>query len=335
MSMLKYVLALLALVVVPLAPVSADEGYIPFFPDFLEPIGLKLRVSSIQTFVDIYFQSPDGSKQNVLSSRDPLYSNEEKTKQATNFSYPFTLEFEENLMNAWSYRTAFFEYIPNLSLTDLPPDSNGEIEDSGFEHLMSKLKNFRQNSDTRRKLLDHFFNSSDKEFTNANSQWALTADIEADIYMIGHYWGVFLPTKERNPTHNLKIKFFKLGFGFGLFHADIKIDYSLCSKHEAFTEAYMASPRCHDKTNIETIEAKVNGGILASSIYLFEIRSKNKVRNKGSAFIRFFGVEMFETFLNIDKSSGKKVFAFQKHDNYFTPKFTFTRSTFLEFSILF
>ena len=41
--MLKYVLALLALVVVSLAPVYADEGYIPFFPDFLEPDGIGFR----------------------------------------------------------------------------------------------------------------------------------------------------------------------------------------------------------------------------------------------------------------------------------------------------
>ena len=43
MSMLKYVLALLALVVVSLAHVYADEGYIPYFPDFLEPDGIGFR----------------------------------------------------------------------------------------------------------------------------------------------------------------------------------------------------------------------------------------------------------------------------------------------------
>ena len=43
MGMLKYVLALLALVVVSLAPVNADEGYITYFPDFLEPDGIGFR----------------------------------------------------------------------------------------------------------------------------------------------------------------------------------------------------------------------------------------------------------------------------------------------------
>ena len=43
MSMLKHVLALFVLVVVSLSPLYADEGYIPFFPDFLEPDGIGFR----------------------------------------------------------------------------------------------------------------------------------------------------------------------------------------------------------------------------------------------------------------------------------------------------
>ena len=43
MSMLKYVLALFVLIVVSVASVCADEGYIPFFPDFLEPDGIGFR----------------------------------------------------------------------------------------------------------------------------------------------------------------------------------------------------------------------------------------------------------------------------------------------------
>ena len=46
MSMLKHVLALLALVVMSFAPVCADEGYIPYFPDFLEPDGFGYRGSA-------------------------------------------------------------------------------------------------------------------------------------------------------------------------------------------------------------------------------------------------------------------------------------------------
>ena len=41
--MLKHILAFLALILVSLAPVYADEGYIPYFPDFLEPDGIGFR----------------------------------------------------------------------------------------------------------------------------------------------------------------------------------------------------------------------------------------------------------------------------------------------------
>ena len=41
--MLKYVFAFFAFIVVTLAPVYADEGYIPYFPDFLEPDGIGFR----------------------------------------------------------------------------------------------------------------------------------------------------------------------------------------------------------------------------------------------------------------------------------------------------
>ena len=41
--MLKHVLAFFAFILVSLAPVYADEGYIPYFPDFLEPDGIGFR----------------------------------------------------------------------------------------------------------------------------------------------------------------------------------------------------------------------------------------------------------------------------------------------------
>ncbi len=41
--MLKYVLAFFAFLLVTLAPVHADEGYIPYFPDFMEPDGIGFR----------------------------------------------------------------------------------------------------------------------------------------------------------------------------------------------------------------------------------------------------------------------------------------------------
>ena len=46
MSMLKHVLTFFGFIMASLAPASADEGYIPFFPDFLEPDGIGIRADS-------------------------------------------------------------------------------------------------------------------------------------------------------------------------------------------------------------------------------------------------------------------------------------------------
>lgn len=40
---MKHLLVLFAFILVSLAPVNADEGYIPYFPDFLEPDGIGFR----------------------------------------------------------------------------------------------------------------------------------------------------------------------------------------------------------------------------------------------------------------------------------------------------
>ena len=41
--MLKYVFVFFAFILVSLAPLYADEGYIPYFPDLLEPDGIGFR----------------------------------------------------------------------------------------------------------------------------------------------------------------------------------------------------------------------------------------------------------------------------------------------------
>ena len=48
--MLKYVFAFFAFVMVTLASVYADEGYIPYIPDFLEPDGIGFRGPAESTY---------------------------------------------------------------------------------------------------------------------------------------------------------------------------------------------------------------------------------------------------------------------------------------------
>ena len=57
MGMLKHVLAFFAFIMVSLASVYADEGYIPYWPDFLEPDGITLR--SAEYYLETEFAIPD------------------------------------------------------------------------------------------------------------------------------------------------------------------------------------------------------------------------------------------------------------------------------------
>ena len=52
MSMLKHVLAFFVFIVVSLTPVNADEGYIPYFPDFMEPDGIGFRGTAEYSIVN-------------------------------------------------------------------------------------------------------------------------------------------------------------------------------------------------------------------------------------------------------------------------------------------
>ena len=88
--MLKYVFAFFAFILVSLAPVHADEGYIPYFPDALEPHGIgfrgpaKIEMNSQWTTASKYLNSGEGLG-------EPFARGESRT-----LASPFTLEFRKN-----------------------------------------------------------------------------------------------------------------------------------------------------------------------------------------------------------------------------------------------
>ncbi len=67
---------------------------------------------------------------------------------------------------------------------------------------------------------DSFFNSKDKEFISANSNWTLSADLKYSTLIIGYAWGVFIPAYAG--TH----RWLKTAVGIGAFAAQMKIDYN-------------------------------------------------------------------------------------------------------------
>ena len=94
--MLKYVFAFFAFILVSLAPVFADEGYIPYFPDFLEPQGIGFRGPS-STKAQICWADHNCSGEDLEKTvfAMPKGTNISTVRNYTRSS-PVTLEYKKN-----------------------------------------------------------------------------------------------------------------------------------------------------------------------------------------------------------------------------------------------
>ena len=144
--MLKYVLAFFAFIVVSLAPVHADEGYIPFFPDFLEPDGIGFRgpaeITANSCWVNI----------NTCRNRDDT---ENINAHGTNTfrASPITLEYRKNyFLKKLLYTESFFDF----GVVEADGSLKDSVKDS-VEH------NYLGNSDIgSHPFLDWFLSSEEK-----------------------------------------------------------------------------------------------------------------------------------------------------------------------------
>ena len=130
--MLKYVLAFFAFIVVSLAPVYADEGYIPFFPDFLEPDGIGFRGPAESTYKACWSQI------NVKETCPDDISREEKGiysrgKTAVRSS-PITFEYRKNY---FFKKLFYFENFLDINLTatdaTIVRDQNTSLKNSDVD----------------------------------------------------------------------------------------------------------------------------------------------------------------------------------------------------------
>ena len=90
MSMLKHAFVFFVFIMVLLAPVYADEGYIPFFPDFLEPDGIGFRGTAESKFLGCW--TTDSSSACRDNPKGTNYSEGETASKAS----PITLEYRTN-----------------------------------------------------------------------------------------------------------------------------------------------------------------------------------------------------------------------------------------------
>ena len=326
-AFVKQILVLFVIILVSIPKVYGDDD------DWID--GITYRYKSQATTIDIDYNRPfhndeDDSLSIVGNSGGvtdlPEHLQGDPIESA---AFPVTLEFKEKLMTSWSFRSAYLDWTFNEKYEDLLPNSSSGELINASETSDSLVQYLRQPAKTRKILTDNFFNSSDKEFTDANPNWALSADVKYSTIMIGYFIGVFYPAY--NGTH----RWFKLGLGIGVFAAQLQIDYNLCSAY-ILTSSKDADgrasdkkqARCADKKNIDRLNTNGVGSAQISSLTLWE-------RKTNDSIWRLISFEQGTTNLNLDKNSEKGAFGLEKHDSYFVPSLRLQSLTVVSYTSLF
>ena len=230
--------------------------------------GIKFRIA--KNPVGTYIKSPDDNER-MIESNDSL--------NQSNYLFPVTLTFQENMMSSWSFRGAFFDYQPKETIKDLLP-----VPDEG-NNLINYNKNVirRQTNNVRDTLYNDFFNDSDKSFADGNPNWALSADITSTRYFLGYYWGILMPGKwyakyletitmimtlgfYRPELDLINHRISKIGIGLGVFYSDLSYKLNLCSEYNIEKN----SGECLGKSEIDSASAKGYGIASIASITLWE-----------------------------------------------------------------
>ena len=178
--------------------------------------------------------------------------------------FPFALELPETLMTSWSFRGALFEFEFPKEVKDM---GRGRAKDGGD----GEVDYLRQEGSDRTSLYNDFFNASDKAFADANSNWALSADVTSSRIFLGYTWGFFIPIGEYH-------RFFKFGAGLGVYYIDLSLKLNLCSQLSYFgTEGGRLQTECVGKTEIDSYSGKKLGVASAAHMTIWERRTKDSI----------------------------------------------------------
>ncbi len=232
--------------------------------------GIKIRIGSLSHGTTFGLPWVEEGSTTIIETNNDLSHLEDP------YTFPIAIALPETLMGPWSFRGAVFEYQPRTELKDLAPNPiNSEIS--------STTEQFRQQDHLRTSLYNNFFNASDQAFADANSNWALSADVTSSRVFLGYYWGVFIPAFEYN-------RFMKLGLGMGVFHAELSYKLNLCSQYKVTpkledgeVELKGHGGECVGKTEIDSAGAKGVGVALIVHITLWERVTKDSVWKFASA----------------------------------------------------
>jgi hypothetical protein len=186
--------------------------------------------------------------------------------------FPIAIALPETLMNSWSFRGAVFEYQPLTVAKDLVPYGTSVTPDTTYLLQLSLL---------RTSLYNNFFNASDQAFADANSNWALSADVTSSRVFLGYYLGVFYPAFENH-------RFAKIGFGLGAFYAELSYTLNLCSQYKVtpvLKDGKVDTDHggeCVGKTEIDSASSKGFGLASIGHVTLWERVTKDSIWRVGS-----------------------------------------------------
>jgi len=260
-------------------PVQAEEK------SWYEIDGIKFRIGFLSNSTN--FRLP--SDTDTIIEVNPDFSH---LKNSDMFPIAITLpetlmEFASEKIGPLFFRGAVFEFQPKTELKDLVPDPKAPFGETG--EISSTTEQFRQNDGLRTKLYNDFFNASDKAFADANSNWALSADVTSSRVFLGYVWGVFIPAGAFIPAFE-NHRFAKVGAGLGVFYAELSYKLNLCSQYKVTPKLKKDGKvaisghggECVGKTEIDSAEANGVGVASILHVTLWERVTKDSIWKIGS-----------------------------------------------------
>ena len=255
MNLILKLLLLPLLLLLTALPVQAEED------KWID--GIKIRFGLL-TNTTIFRLPGVGEKDTIIEV------NKDFSHLAETPMFPIVITLPETLMNSWSFRGALFEYQPKTELKDLAPAPTESA-------VSSTTEQFRQTDTLRTSLYNNFFNASDKSFADANSNWALSADMTSSRVFLGYYMGVFIPAFEYH-------RFMKYGLGLSVYYMDLLLKLNLCSQYKVTPKLNAGGAsasidghggECVGKTEIDSTSIKEFGFAVFTGITVWERVTKD------------------------------------------------------------
>ena len=244
--------------------------------------GITIRIGQ-----KLFYEKIGVGGKRLVDSEHDINKEEISLKDLKN---PINIAFAETLMNSWSYRQMYFDYIPSKKLDDLPPsypELDYDLKDASSKGLKSIL--ITQEIDAKIFIKEKLFAGKDiqLDFINNNTNWAISVDTERTAIYLGYLWGVFIKTTETN-------RWLKTGIGIGTGYFKYKADLNLCSNYEVSikegTDVYH-SGKCNGKTKFGEISVDGPVTTFAGNFVIFERKTPDSIW-------KIINANLSETFTN-------------------------------------